>query len=263
MTSRAWIGAACFAVACSSSSRPPPAGTDGLTDSGAALDGGPTGDAGGGRRPGTWCADHRHDVCEDFDDPSSPVVLPPRGALESSTVVSAPNAFVAKTPAFAANAGDTVQLQLSSAKPPDGQGQVEADFAFDVRVQAEASGRFEIARVSGVNPIDFRDYGFALVVTAGAASIELRPGSKAPETKPLARAPAPGTWVRVSIHLGMHVVVNGPATSIAVQIGDGAPETFSLDAGMGVRPFLYLGTKVTGPADAFEVDYDDVTYDLR
>ncbi len=274
-----WAFCAFFALACGSTSHPPPAGTVPSTDdAGAGNDassssgGGDAssssgGDSGTPALPGTWCADHPHAFCDDFDDPARTkanwgTFPPPGGALDTTSSTSAPNSFTSKTSALAAGAFETVQIQGSS-KAPEGKAQVEADFAFDVRVNVGAGARIEVARVQGVNPINFREYGFSLLVSQTGASIELRAGSAAPETKPLVTAPAAGAFTRVSIHLVMTVVVNGPPTAITVQIGGGAPESFSLEAGMGVRPFFFLGAKVSGPADPAELRYDNVAYDAR
>jgi len=233
-------------------------------DSGAASDSGMTGaDAG----PGTWCDEHPHPFCDDFDDAGrSAAMWTINGSfatipLETASVVSAPNAFASTTPALAANAFATVQIQ-SVLRGSFGASAVQGHLEFDIRVQAGASTRTEIVRVQGTNPIDFRSYGFALVVTPVGASIELRPGSAAVTTTALATAPAQGVWTHVSIHLGLNVVVAQP-TPITIQIGQGAPEVFSLSPGMGITPFAYLGAMVSGPADATEIDFDNVTYDSQ
>ncbi len=281
MPNRLPIVAVCLVLACGPAPRPPPVATisdydAGSSDASADADMPVSVDAGDSHPPGTWCAEHRHDLCDDFDDPAftaktwlisdslgtSGTGIPPRGALESASVTSAPNAFASMTSALAANAFETVQIMASSTVPA-GKDHVEADFAFDVRVQVGAGAQIEIARVKGVNPINFRDYDFSLLVTQTGASIVLQPGSGGGETHALARAPAIGVWTRITIHLGLNVVVTGPPTAISIQIGDGAAESFSLAGGMGVRPFLYLGAKVAGPADACVIDYDDVTYDAR
>ncbi len=264
--------AACV-VACSSSSKPPAAGEAVPADAG-----GPATPDGGGassHAAGTWCADRTEGLCEDFDTAaftSKTWVASdttgdrgaglPAGALDTASFVSAPNAFVAKTPAIAGAATERLYLQASA--PSLDASHVEADFAFSLRAAALGGGsRIEVARVEGVNPINFASYGVALILSASGASLELMQGSQGNNSHVLAAAPQTGAWSRISMHLALERTVDGPATTVALQIDASPPETFSIARGMGVRPFLRLGLMVTGPSAPCEVAFDNVTYDAR
>lgn len=259
-------------VACSSSSKPPAAGETAPADAGSAAT--PEGGA-SAHAQGTWCADRTEGFCEDFDTSAFTskawvasdttgergAGLPP-GALDTTSFLSAPNAFAAKTPAIAGAATERLYLQ-GSAPGPDAV-HVEADFAFSLRAAALGAGpRIEVARVEGVNPITFASYGVVLILSASGASLELVQGSQGSNSHALAAAPKTGAWSRVSMHLVLERTVNGPATTVAIQIDASPAETFSIERGMGVRPFLRLGLVVTGPSAPCEVAFDNVTYDAR
>lgn len=222
--------------------------------------------------PGTFCAARSELFCDDFDTPSfaerswvidgSPGLALP-GALSPAYASSPPNAFVSRTPAIADATGLQQQLQRSAGGPDALE--VTADFSFSLRViTLGASARTEVARVEGVDPIDFTSHHVALLLSKGGeeALVEV---SKGPgiDVVSLLRAPTPNAWSRVTIHVVLERTVNGPATSIAVQIGDAPAETISIERGMGVRPFLRLGLAVSGPSAPSEIAYDDVTYDAR
>jgi len=260
-------------AACSAPARPSPAGeAAGPEAADAALaDGGSL----QGHAPGTWCADRTASLCEDFDMPAltssrwsvnltaggGGTGLPP-GALDLANYASAPNAFTARTAAIAGASTETVQIQ-GSAGAPDAS-HVDAEFAFAVRVAAlGASSPTEVARIEGVNPITFASYAVALAVSASGSSLELTQGAQAKLSKPLAAAPRVGAWSRVVLRLGLERTVYGPPVLVAIQIDDAPAETFSIERGMGVRPFLRLGLVVTGPSAPCEVGYDDVTYLAR
>lgn len=262
-------------VACSASPRPAPAGDPAAYDSGAADAAVSEGGVPETHAPGTWCAGRAALFCDDFDTPaftakswsmtdtkgSSGPGLPP-GALDTMNTTSAPNAFTARTPAIAGATSEILRAQSSGAGPDASH--VDADFAFAVRVAALGAGpRIEIARIEGLNPITFASYGIALLVSSSGASVELAQGSKAKVVQPLATAPRAGAWSRIAMHLALERTVNGPPTSIVIQIDAGTPETFSLERGMGVRPFFRLGLDVVGPSAPCEVAFDDVTYDAR
>lgn len=270
------VGVALVVAACgSASSRPSPTG-DSTPDAGTDS---PIPTESGSPPPPvstSWCRGRSETFCDDFDTPAltskawtindtrgtTRVGLPP-DSLDTVNHTSAPNAFVARTPAMASGGVEILEIQGGSAAP-EGKSHVDADFAFSVRIGAlGGASKVEIARVEGVNPITFASYGLALVVGASGASLELKQGARATVALPLAAAPTTGSWTRVTIHLGMEVVVNGPPTPITIQIGAAPAETFSLDRGMGVRPFYRLGLRVSGPSGPCEVTYDDVTYDAR
>lgn len=249
----------------------------GSGDSGVRSDAGDPTDAGtepDGGSVVTWCTGRAEDFCEDFDLPAFTATewsftaadgmigagLPP-GGLVTDQHVSAPNAFASSAPATSVGA-TLIQIQKStgSSSSPN---HVDADFAFSVRVASLCGGsRMEIARIEGLNPINFQSYGLALIVSSSGTAIELIQASKARVSIPLATALVVGTWVRVVIHLGMERVVTAPPTTGTIAVGSGAPESFSIDQGMGVRPNFKLGLNVTAPSTACEVDYDDVIYDV-
>ena len=264
-----------FVVACSGpSSRPAPAGETALSDSGVAdavFDG-----ATQAHSAGTWCADRAEDFCDDFDTPAftsqwwsmnltsgvSGAGLPP-GALDITNHTSIPNAFTARTPAIAGAASELLQIQGGGGGSTDAS-HVDADFAFAVRVEAVSGGpRTEVARIEGVNPITFASYAVALLVSTSGTSVELTQGSQGKVIMALAATPRTRAWSRVTVHLGLERTVFGPPTPVVIQIDAAPPETFAIDRGMGVKPFLRLGLAVTGPSAPCEVAYDDVTYDAR
>ena len=151
-----------------------------------------------GHATGTFCAGRTSVFCEDFDTPAftsrswtytettmSGAGLP-LGALDGATVVSAPSAFTARTPAISGTAGARQQLA-----GPDAL-HVDADLGFAVRIGVE------IARVEGTNPITFAGFGVALLATASGASLELVQGPIT-LTEPLQTAPRIGAWPRVAL----------------------------------------------------------------
>lgn len=218
--------------------------------------------------PGTWCAGQTALLCDDFDTPARSEAswvaddgLVLSSAITSIAASSPPNAFFAKTAAISGPTAERSQIKRSSAGPDALE--VNADVTFAVRIGAlGTSTRTEIARVEGVNPIDFANHSVALLVSPSGASVEVASG---PSTKvtPLSTAPRAKAWSHVAMHLVLERTVTGPATSVTIRIDDGAAESIAVERGMGVRPFLRLGLAVTGPADACEVAYDDVTYDAR
>ncbi|MFO0734637.1 MAG: hypothetical protein U0270_02095 [Labilithrix sp.] len=264
-------------VAACSSTRPSAAGDDGNAAAPRGIEAGieagtASSDAGATPAPGTFCAARSALFCDDFDTPSfserswvvegAPNLALP-GALSPAYASSPPNAFVSRTPAIADATGVQQQLRRSAGGPDAVE--VTADFSFSLRViTLGASPRTEVARVEGVNPIDFTSHHVALLLSRGGAeaSIEVSSGPSI-DVVSLLHAPPPNAWSRVTIHLVLERTVNGPATSIAVQIGDAPAETISLERGMGVRPFLRLGLAVSGPSTPSEIAYDDVTYDAR
>jgi hypothetical protein len=267
-----------FCACSAAATKPPPVADSTPPPTTSAPDGSlPASSDGGGaeaRAPGTWCAGRTEDFCDDFDTPALSSTwwtmdlsngtggagLPP-GSLGTTTFTSAPNAFVAKTPAITVVTPERFQIERGGG--PDAS-HVDADFAFDVRVAAYGGGpRAEIARIEGVNPITFASYAVALLVTASGASVELTQGSQGSSTQALTTAPAVGVWSRVVIHLALERTVNGPPTSLSVQVDAAPAETFSIARGMGARPFYRLGLVVTGPAAPCEVAYDDVTIVAR
>jgi hypothetical protein len=263
-------------AACSSSSRPPASGDTPGADAGGAdaalSDGGASNQD---HSPGTFCAGRAEAFCDDFDTPAftskswsindtmgaSGTGLPP-GGLDTTVFKSAPSAFSAKMPMIAGATTELLQIQGGFSGPDASH--VDADFAFEVHIGAlGASGRIEVARIEGVNPITFQSYGVALLVSASGASVELTQGSGGSVTHPLVTAPKAGTWSRVAFHLGLERTVTGPPTSFTVTVDGASPETFSLERGMGVHPYVRLGLSVAGPSAPCQVTFDDVTYDAH
>lgn len=257
------------------SSKPAPAGETAPSDAGVA-DAAVSDGVSQEHSPGTWCADRAEDFCDDFDTPAftsrwwsmnltsgaSGGGLP-GGALDRTNHTSVPNAFTAKTAAIAGTGAEIFQIQSGRSGNTDAS-HLDADFAFAVRVEAVGAGpRTEIARIEGVNPITFASYAVALLLSPSGASVELTQGSQGSVVKALAASPGARAWSRVTIHLALERTVYGPPTPVVVQIDTAPPETFSIDRGMGVNPFLRLGLAVTGPSAPSEVAYDDVTYDTQ
>jgi hypothetical protein len=278
-------------LACSASTRPPPASDVDTADGGAAeagasspgAGGSATGDPGTGGpgtgstpelAPRTWCSGRTTLLCDDFDTPAVTSALwsasdttgalgagLPAGAL-GAIFASAPNAFVAKTPAIAGTTTERVQIQ-SGGRGPDATS-ADAVLTFSVRIGTLGdASRIEIARIEGVNPITFASYGVALLVSKAGASIELTQGSNAKVTRGLSAAPRPSAWSRIAIHLGLERTVTGPPASFDVTIDAAPPETFAIERGMGVLPFFRFGLETSGPSTPCEVAFDDVTYDAR
>ena len=231
---------------------------------------------GGSDAPGptTWCTGRPEVFCDDFDWPAfstkswsardlkGDTAGLPTGSLDTVSYTSAPNAFVARTPALASGAFGLLQILASR---PQSKSHVDAALAFSVRVGATGTAsRLEIARIEGVNPIDFSTYAVSLLLSPSGASLELVQGTGGTGGGPIAAAaPVVGAWTRITIGLGLEVVVNGPLVPVTVQIGSAPAETFSIKRGMGVSPRFALGLKVSGPSEPIEVAYDDVTYDAR
>ena len=269
------MAAALFLVACGTGGDKPPVFTfdaaTGADPDASRLVPDASSDAPG---PTTWCTGRPEVFCDDFDRPAfsaqnwltrdlkgdSPGL--PAGGLDTVSYTSAPNAFVARTPALASGAFALLQIQASR---PQSKSHVDAELAFSVHVGAmDAASRLEIARIEGVNPIDFSTYAVALSLSASGASLAFEQGRGGSGGGPIVAAPpAVGAWTRITIQLGLDVVVNGAALPVTVQIGTAPPETFSIARGMGVSPRFALGLKVSGPSGPSEVTYDDVTFDAR